>query len=999
MKKKLLLSTLIISLSCLGLNSSSGEHESSLKWNPKAHVNLKTGTQRNLGQIGILSPLGQDDVSMLFMDARFMRDSQKNMEGNFGVGYRSLNIIPDKILGIYGFFDDRYSKHKNLLYQITFGAELLSTTWDYRLNTYWPLSSPKDIKGGPLKKHYIGYELYETSQKEIPLKGLDYEIGRTVPRLEDLSLYAGGYHFGARHSKPMNGGRFRSVYSFNDYISVNAEFQYDNIRRYSNFFGVCLTIPLGGDEDSKKRQKLSSLERRMTTEVIRDVDVVSNSVKKMQKKEGKYIHFRKGQTGNYTAEQPGQDPLEKPATFKEFVEVNRITHVVDEKGNIIPISHYIRMNNIEKSSQLVREISSYSRKSSQEIENDFLRGKTGSSFETEKILEKAKQKFETDEENRIKEEIKISNRAAIEEAVALARRKIAEKLVTEEAQKDLIQREAERLEAEKRENEIREATAQRLAEEKIQREAATKKEKEEATVKKKAAEKAKRREDERLDSEVKRKENEEAERREAKRLEAERKENERKEAERSAQVAREKATAKKVKRLATKERRKAEEAAAAKKAADESATKQVAAQKAAEDTALREAATAQKAKEKATVKKAAKDATSKEAERLVTEQAAAKKAKEEAERREPERKETERLAQDSREKMDVQEAERLATEEKATAKKAAEEDAANESKDLENALVIKTPPGSPRRNESENFAPKKVLASILLPPKNYDESFNSPSAAAVLPTTSTPLESPYFPSNFNALTGLSSIGSSLEISEEQSMFQNFSDQPGTPAARASVKPVELRQLDLPFRVFVLKNLPLSPLQNVSGIPDASKVLSPGDFPLSPLQNVSGLIDTSAISPKGPELSILEPASGVLSPGNFPLSPLKNVSGVPDASRVLSPGNLPLSPLQNVSGLIDTSAISPKGPELSILEPVSGVLSPGSFPLSPLQNVSGVPDASRVLNPGNLPLSPLQNVSGLIDTSSISPKGPEFQGTSAVHILSKPFELRQLDPVS
>ncbi|HQS84836.1 MAG: hypothetical protein B7Y25_08025 [Alphaproteobacteria bacterium 16-39-46] len=115
MKKKLLLTSSIIALSCVSFNNSSGERESGSKWHPNARINLKTGTQRNLGQIGILSPLGQDDVSLLFMDARFMRDSQKNMEGNFGLGYRSLNIIPDKILGIYGFFDDRYSKHRNLV--------------------------------------------------------------------------------------------------------------------------------------------------------------------------------------------------------------------------------------------------------------------------------------------------------------------------------------------------------------------------------------------------------------------------------------------------------------------------------------------------------------------------------------------------------------------------------------------------------------------------------------------------------------------------------------------------------------------------------------------------------------------------------------------------------------------------------------------------------------------------------------------------------------------
>ena len=442
MKNKLLLTSSIIALSCVSFYNSSGERESNSKWHPKARINLKIGTERNLGQIGILSPLGQDDVSMLFMDARFMRDSQKNMEGNFGLGYRSLNLIPDKLLGIYGFFDDRYSKHRNLFYQTTLGAELLSVTWDYRLNTYWPLSASKEIKGGPIKKQYIGYELYETSQKEIPLTGLDYEIGRTVPGLEDLTLYAGGYHFGAHHSKGMNGGRFRSVYSFNDYVSVNAEFQYDNIRKYSDFFGVCLTIPIG-DDDSKKRKKLSPLERRMTSEVIRDVDIVSNAVKVTHKKEGKYIHIKRGQTGNYTAEQPGQDPLEKPATFKEFVEANNITFVVDERGNVIPVSHYMQTNKIKESSELVKEIYKYPKydgKEFKKIENDLLTGKTTSSEETQELLSKEKDRLET---------LKLEREEALRnEAAALQEQAAALRPADEEAQR-LEEEKATRKEAER----------------------------------------------------------------------------------------------------------------------------------------------------------------------------------------------------------------------------------------------------------------------------------------------------------------------------------------------------------------------------------------------------------------------------------------------------------------------------------------------------------------------------------------------------------------------
>ncbi|MBS0186163.1 MAG: inverse autotransporter beta domain-containing protein, partial [Proteobacteria bacterium] len=657
MKKKRLLTSSIIALSSISVYSFSIKAESSSKWQPKARINLKTGTQRSLGQIGILSPLGQDNSSMLFMDARFMRDSQKNMEGNFGLGYRSLEIVPDKILGIYGFFDDRYSKHRNLLYQITLGTELLSTTWDYRLNTYYPLSSPKGIKGGPLKKHYVGYELYETSQKEIPLTGLDYEIGRTVPNFEDLQFYVGGYHFGAHHSKPMNGSRVRSVYSVNDYVSLNAEFQYDNIRKYSNFFGVSFTIPLGEDT-SQKRQKLSPLERRMTSEVVRDVDIVSNAVQLTQKKDGRYVHVRKGHLGNYTAEQPGQESFENPNSFKKFVEENQISHVVDENGNVVPISAYMSMKHIETSSHLIQEISVREGKSPKEIEQNHLWHKTNSPEETHHILKNLKENPPPEQEAEIQDEplldisalfnqneiiAKLADEAAEERRTEAARlaAKEAKERAAEEAERlrketARLEEKRQRIETERLETAKREAAAKKAAEEEARRKEAQRLAEEEEKKKEtegRAAEEAKRKateEAERLaaEQEVRRKEAEarKAAKEEAERIAAEQ-EVRRKEAERL--------------RIETEQRAKEKEDAA-KKAAEEA--KRIAVEEAErlkKETARLEAERLKieterletKKKEDAARKAAAEEAKKKEAERLAAEEVkrlAAQRAVEEA---------------------------------------------------------------------------------------------------------------------------------------------------------------------------------------------------------------------------------------------------------------------------------------------------------------------------------------------------------------------------------
>ncbi|OZA42339.1 MAG: hypothetical protein B7X84_06390, partial [Alphaproteobacteria bacterium 17-39-52] len=295
------------------------------KWTPESRLNLKVGTQRSIGQIGILSPIAQNETALFFMDTRFMRDSKRDMEGNYGFGYRTLDLTPGWISGFYGFFDQRYTRYNHTLNQVTFGGELLSETWDYRLNTYWALSGPRTIHS-LTKLTYQGHDRYLTQSQEIPLSGFDAEIGRAIPNFEDLRVYGAFYRFQGKSQKNMNGARLRGAYEINKYVSLNAEIQHDNIRNSSSFIGISFKVPIGEVDETKK---LSKLERRMTDEIVRDVDIVTSSQEVRKKIAENLIHLHPegklpadGGDGSYESPFPLYNDNDAPPFIKDYLDLD-----------------------------------------------------------------------------------------------------------------------------------------------------------------------------------------------------------------------------------------------------------------------------------------------------------------------------------------------------------------------------------------------------------------------------------------------------------------------------------------------------------------------------------------------------------------------------------------------------------------------------------------------------------------------------------------------------
>ena len=259
--------------------------EEQKKWLPQIDFNIKYGNKRDLGRIGAFGPIAQTNDMLTYVDFRFMADSNQDQEGNFGLGQRWLNHKMGYITGVYGYFDRRFSSLGNKYSQLTFGAEYLSTTWDYRGNVYIPENKTFTNKTytNEIKTSNFGkYKTVETStiyvqiNKEVPLRGIDIEAGRCIPGLPNLRLYAGGYYYQGRGGlTSIKGKQVRSQYTLNDYISLQAEARHDTIRKKEYYIGLEIHIPIG--MESGKSNTLSNIEKRMTEAPVRDVDIVSNT--------------------------------------------------------------------------------------------------------------------------------------------------------------------------------------------------------------------------------------------------------------------------------------------------------------------------------------------------------------------------------------------------------------------------------------------------------------------------------------------------------------------------------------------------------------------------------------------------------------------------------------------------------------------------------------------------------------------------------------------------
>ncbi|MBX3486922.1 MAG: hypothetical protein KF798_03340 [Candidatus Paracaedibacteraceae bacterium] len=245
------------------------------KWSPRIVFGGQYGNKRNLGQVSLFTPLGQTEDHLLYADLRFASAFNRSKEGSLGLGSRWITLNNKAILGIYAFYDHQLTKLRGTVNQMTLGAEILSETWDYRLNFYCPQNAKKTLETkqesplltstqqeGANTYRVISQPMTMTKTKEVSLRGLDLEIGNSIPGLKNLRVYGGYYHYhGRKGVKSVNGIRLRGNLRLNHAVSIIAEGSHDKLRKTNAFVGLQLTLAIGSPSGTKK--ETSGLDQRM----------------------------------------------------------------------------------------------------------------------------------------------------------------------------------------------------------------------------------------------------------------------------------------------------------------------------------------------------------------------------------------------------------------------------------------------------------------------------------------------------------------------------------------------------------------------------------------------------------------------------------------------------------------------------------------------------------------------------------------------------------------
>ena len=255
-------------------------------WTIYFRPGIRFGTEdRVISYYDLLVPLYFTDKSVLFFNPRYSFDDRDGYEWNFGLGYRHLLFDDKVILGGNVFYDMRRSYTGKKYDQIGVGAEVLTEWVNGRVNGYISLSDPNTIASWK-DWYFTNTGLAFSQGKEVPMSGVDYELGAKIPYISDYVetwVYAGGYNFSGSHSKNMNGFMARLEVIPTDFLKLNYEMRHDNVRDTEHYGEVSVEIPFSIDNLVSGKNPFEgigsrfggsrTMEERLYSQVRRDVDI------------------------------------------------------------------------------------------------------------------------------------------------------------------------------------------------------------------------------------------------------------------------------------------------------------------------------------------------------------------------------------------------------------------------------------------------------------------------------------------------------------------------------------------------------------------------------------------------------------------------------------------------------------------------------------------------------------------------------------------------------
>jgi hypothetical protein len=254
---------------------------------PRISLQAQGGSDRGIATADLFVPVWQDAGSVAFFDLRGIATTEEEFEGNLGLGYRTVvgDLFGEEaVAGAYAFFDVRQSQNDNTYIQGAVGLELLTDTFEGRINGYLPNSDRNVVRpGGPAGIGLVGTTVTQLNTLGIveqALPGAEIELGVNLDLSDDIraNLTGGYFHF-ERDDTRVSGPKGRLELSYSDpfgfdgaILTFGGEIRHDDIRETDANGFVRLSIPLGANPTPQR--DLSPRARKLGRYVYRDVDIL-----------------------------------------------------------------------------------------------------------------------------------------------------------------------------------------------------------------------------------------------------------------------------------------------------------------------------------------------------------------------------------------------------------------------------------------------------------------------------------------------------------------------------------------------------------------------------------------------------------------------------------------------------------------------------------------------------------------------------------------------------
>lgn len=370
--KVYLRSGIIISIFFISLVAKGNEQKEYI-YNPSAELVTKLSRGRKIAELNYMQPFFIKENHVTIFDLKLKLDNKRSKEVNLGLAYR-YNYDDKVILGIYSYFDQRYTGNHFSVSGNTTGVEALSKYIDARANIYIPQNKRKKINHNSKKVVINGTSIFAVSgghTYESSLRGYDIEVGTPLFSFLDslnekfgTKIYVARYSFTGKNIKSIKGTRFRLEQNIGETLlgdnryrfHISAETQFDKVRKRQNFIGLGLKVTFNDKKNSHKK-KSNSLNHRMMETIIRDVDIVTESNVEptvrnnfyMNGKEIKNIYY----VGSADVDYTGSGTKESPFSFEQLKNMNYddaviiVTLIEESKGGReITRQDYMQMQEI-----------------------------------------------------------------------------------------------------------------------------------------------------------------------------------------------------------------------------------------------------------------------------------------------------------------------------------------------------------------------------------------------------------------------------------------------------------------------------------------------------------------------------------------------------------------------------------------------------------------------------------------------------------------------------